>query len=833
VAGSRKIIRLSNGVTNVRGEINAIGTKRAIRQLETYLSELKTSDIAGPTGAAGAPGASAGSGTPGHLAMFTGTTVIGDSPVSFDGTTLTDPVATHSFSPGGTTPLTITDGHTGVASSVVELVIDAAGTTFSGSAGGGGPGVPSTITGLPGGAQNTMLVANAVATSTGPLTNIALYANAQNGATNNYALFAPHGDLNLGAGNSSLGGTLAVTGAAQLSSTLNVSQHATFQNGAEVVGGDLKTDAGRLVLTTAFGTPAPPSAVPAAVLIQEADETAAGDASLVWWTIGGTPFTYNVYAGAQNRNGVTNLNPQFVVGVQNAGTTGSANVTQQFSVTDASALVAGTLGVGNVTTPASTIDGHINADATGGLAILTLGNNFTGQNFAATIGVDNAKHVVLGTTSANTKWDWKTSGGTTVATISAHAGDSVITANGTLDVTNNKILNLANGSAAQDGAAFGQIATAVNAAVSGTANTIAKFTGTNTIGNSSITDDGTKVTASEEVYTTSTTAKAGRIRFVGKDVLGTTNNTDGPELILGLQIANRRSMMLQDSAAPTNGALDFTAGTAQGAGIQAVDNGWNAGQTLNIQLSGGPLVIGNNTNTATINSATSITSTLAVTGLVDLTGQSVYLGRQVLSATSGTYTPTTGTRKVFIQLVAGGGAGGGVVGGASGVAAGAGGNSGWYGAKWINPAATITGGAYHAGAGGTGGTGNGGSGNQSDIVIQGTTYTVLGGTGGTGGTATTTSAGPPPLAYAATPTGFDVVSASPGTTGFILSGAIAWSGTGGSGAWGVGGLTRNTAGAGSAGIGNGAGGGGAAVSTNANQNGGAGAAGLVIVDEWR
>jgi hypothetical protein len=60
-----------------------------------------------------------------------------------------------------------------------------------------------------------------------------------------------------------------------------------------------------------------------------------------------------------------------------------------------------------------------------------------------------------------------------------------------------KITGLANGSSASDAAAFGQIGTAVSAAVSGTTNTLAKFTGANVVGDSSITD------ASGTVNTTS------------------------------------------------------------------------------------------------------------------------------------------------------------------------------------------------------------------------------------------------------------------------------------------------------------------------------------------
>lgn len=54
-----------------------------------------------------------------------------------------------------------------------------------------------------------------------------------------------------------------------------------------------------------------------------------------------------------------------------------------------------------------------------------------------------------------------------------------------------KITSLANGTASSDAAAFGQIGTAVNAAINGTANKTTKFTAANTVGNAWASDDGT------------------------------------------------------------------------------------------------------------------------------------------------------------------------------------------------------------------------------------------------------------------------------------------------------------------------------------------------------
>jgi len=106
-----------------------------------------------------------------------------------------------------------------------------------------------------------------------------------------------------------------------------------------------------------------------------------------------------------------------------------------------------------------------------GVGALTVVGSITGASFVGA-SLDRASAGVL------------TLGGTNATSISAS----------TLQIT-----NLANGSSAQHAAAFGQIATAVNAAVSGTTNTLAKFTGTNVAGNSGVTDDGTTVGTTERV----------------------------------------------------------------------------------------------------------------------------------------------------------------------------------------------------------------------------------------------------------------------------------------------------------------------------------------------
>lgn len=84
-----------------------------------------------------------------------------------------------------------------------------------------------------------------------------------------------------------------------------------------------------------------------------------------------------------------------------------------------------------------------------------------------------------------------------------------------------KITSLANGTAASDAAAFGQIGTAVNAAVTGTSGHSARFTGTNAVGNGAFTDDGTNVTLSGTAALTSTAGNT-----LSSTYSGTAQTTD-------------------------------------------------------------------------------------------------------------------------------------------------------------------------------------------------------------------------------------------------------------------------------------------------------------------
>lgn len=200
-------------------------------------------------------------------------------------------------------------------------------------------------------------------------------------------------------------------------------------------------------------------------------------------------------------------------------------------------------------------------------------------------------------------------------------------------------------------------------------------------------------------------------------------------------------------------------------------------------------------------------------------------------ASSGTYTPTAGTKAVRVRLVGGGGAGGGSQAtNASQIAFGTGGGYGGYGEGYFT--AGFAGVAVTVGAAGARNLGtNGGGGGASSF---GALISVNG--GGGGGSYGPTSA---PLT-AGLGNGAGVGSGGylqlPGQTGgygFMTAGNFGYSGRGASGIWGAGGGEQNGSGDGVAGSGYGAGGsGGMSPISSTVRYGGNGTSGLVIVEEF-
>lgn len=215
---------------------------------------------------------------------------------------------------------------------------------------------------------------------------------------------------------------------------------------------------------------------------------------------------------------------------------------------------------------------------------------------------------------------------------------------------------------------------------------------------------------------------------------------------------------------------------------------------------------------------------------------------------SGTYRPTTGTKKIRVRIVGGGGAGGGAAASTSSgtLAAGHGGSAGTYGETGLIDASSLSSVAVTVGSAGTSSAGgNGTSGGASSF---GTFISAPGGTGGNyGASGTATFSLVPDLAQTADCSGSSVLlnvpgeggwgqmSFATGTAGGTTTTSSAKGGRGGNSVLGGGGYALTNNSVPGSGTGYGAGGAGA-VTTYINGTsavaGGAGSSGIVIIEEY-
>jgi len=199
------------------------------------------------------------------------------------------------------------------------------------------------------------------------------------------------------------------------------------------------------------------------------------------------------------------------------------------------------------------------------------------------------------------------------------------------------------------------------------------------------------------------------------------------------------------------------------------------------------------------------------------------------SGSTGTYTPSAGTKVIFVECWGGGGGGGGCSAstagnGSYGGGGGGGGYASWYGAPGSYSYSVGQGGGGAGGAGGPGGnttfggvTAFGGTGGSAGIA-NGNTY-INGGTATGGG---------------ATAGNISNLAGSPGLGGWRIPGPYGWGGEGGGAPkWGGAGAMQRANAAGNSGTAYGAGGGGAASSSGSpSAAGGSGFGGLIIVWEF-
>lgn len=206
----------------------------------------------------------------------------------------------------------------------------------------------------------------------------------------------------------------------------------------------------------------------------------------------------------------------------------------------------------------------------------------------------------------------------------------------------------------------------------------------------------------------------------------------------------------------------------------------------------------------------------------------------VTLTSSGTYTPSAGTKSVVLFMVGAGGGGGGVAGTNSRTGVGGGGGAGGL---LIAKISGVSGSYnYTVGSGGSGGSTSGGTGQNggnTTFINGSTTYTAYGGSGGNGQVASNTIA---PVAGGdggnQSTNGIMNSGGDSGGVGLRSSSSSGFSGKGGRSRYGSGGVGHVSAGAGDNATGYGAGGGGA-MSTNATDyTGGNGTGGLILVYEY-
>ncbi len=250
-------------------------------------------------------------------------------------------------------------------------------------------------------------------------------------------------------------------------------------------------------------------------------------------------------------------------------------------------------------------------------------------------------------------------------------------------------------------------------------------------------------------------------------------------------------------------------------------------------LTANNLLIGNGTGNVTFIAPSTDGNILQSNGTTwSSTGGGVIHGRQTL--TSGTtYTPTAGTKEIWIRMWGGGGGGG----GCSAVAgcAGAGGGSGGYAEYYLTGVTgTYT---YAIGAAGAGNSGAaGGNGGNTTFNTGVTTITAFGGGGGAflaGSAAIKFTLGG--AGGVISTNGHVNGAGAPGGNGMTSTvNTVTISGQGGSTSLGGAGRGRDTTGVGNAAIANtGSGGGGAAAEAATAGAGGGGAAGVIIITEFR
>jgi len=165
--------------------------------------------------------------------------------------------------------------------------------------------------------------------------------------------------------------------------------------------------------------------------------------------------------------------------------------------------------------------------------------------------------------------------GTTTPQQRLHVNGSAVI-NGTLNMDSNKIISLANGTSAQDAITLSQLQavnTSGNVTGGGTTNTIAKWTGSGTLGDSLITDDGTIVAVdSSDLYINTSSGNVG---------IGTTD----PKQLVHISAADDATLLIKENTGTTGDFSRLLFGTT------SVATGYNKAAII-LEDDGGTAAIG-------------------------------------------------------------------------------------------------------------------------------------------------------------------------------------------------------------------------------------------------
>lgn len=297
------------------------------------------------------------------------------------------------------------------------------------------------------------------------------------------------------------------------------------------------------------------------------------------------------------------------------------------------------------------------------------------------------------------------------------------------------------------------------------------------------------------------------------------------------------SCAVSTTGSPTTGSLSVMSGT------KSITSGNLSGD---VTTSGGTATTLSNTGVTpgsysnpsfTVDAKGRITA--ASTGGAGDSGR--LIGVHIITAGTGTYTPTAGTNSIIVELVGGGGSGGGAASASNQVSPAGGGGGGGYVLKRLTTG--FSGASYSLGAGGAAPAAgnnagnNGGNTTFTDTAGSPVTYTAGGGVGGVAGVSSSGASMNSPVSGGTATNGDINIPGGGSGGGWRFNGSNGNGGNGGDSNMGRGGAERPSWGtsgnAGNAGTGYGGGGGGAA-SGGSGQSaaGGAGADGIIIIREF-